>query len=75
MSKQKNEPEVITAMLQDYVYPAEGFDELKQRVEKLREMRSTIVHPKPPRLVGELDVMDKHLELRQIVKGLIWELA
>ena len=71
MAKQKNEPEVITEMLQDYLYPTEGFDELKQRVERLRKMRSAIVHPKPHRLVGELDVMDKHLELRQIVDGLI----
>jgi hypothetical protein len=61
MAKHENEPEVITEMQQDHPYPAEGFDELKQRVERLRKMRSAIVHPNPHRLVGELDVMGKYL--------------
>lgn len=75
MANQKNEPEVITEMLQDYLHPAEGFDKLQHRVERLRKMRNAIVHPKPPRLVGELDVMDKYVELRQTVDSLFWELA
>jgi len=75
MLGKKNNIQIIAEMLGEYVFVGKSIAELKGQVDRLREIRGAIVHPKVSRRLDANKLMVSYKELRDIVDKLFRKLS
>lgn len=74
MLGKKNDIQIIAEMLGGYVFVGKSIAELKGQVDRLREIRGAIVHPKVSLRLDANKLMVSYKELRDIVDKLVRKL-
>lgn len=74
MLEKKNPTQIIAEIFREYLFPNENMEVLKQKVEKLKNIRNKITHPEASKRLDGNELQTNYKELKGIIDRLLREI-